>query len=728
MYSVLLIVQLISIPLLLVEAGYIFSKWSTRLHGYLFLNCVATLVNNTGYLFEMISSSKEEYLIATQMSYVGRVWIPLSLFLIMLAVCKVKIPGWFLTLMGCFHGSILLMVLTTKLHNLYYTSMEYVEGGLFPYVKFGHGIFHTLYMSTLVIYMPYATIKLVQAFKREKSRSGRMQLRYSCLVIVTECVFFLMNMTGVFGAYDVNSIGYTLTAIFLYLAIFKYDLLGTTELAKDYVIDNISEGIIAVDNEQQLAYVNSAARGIFPNMEEDVDSVIKRISESLETKEPIHCADHIFSADGKELYQKNTQKGTVYVLVDETEHYRYMDELKEQKRIAEEANASKSAFLSIVSHEIRTPMNAVVGMTDLLLREDLTDKQRKYLQNIKNSGAALVMIINDILDQSKIEAGKMEIVEDTYELRPMVDDVQMIIENRIGSKPIHLMVNIDEKIPKIMVGDALRIRQILINLMNNAVKFTESGYIQLSAKVVSETEDAFEIRFGVKDSGQGIREEDLEKLGKAFSQVDTKKNHSKEGTGLGLSISKDFIFLMGGELQVESTYGKGSEFYFIIRQKKADGNGEDISSGKCAWKPEEFTAPDARILVVDDTEINLLLTKEILSPLGIAVDTVASGEEALHMIQREEYHLVFMDYVMPGMDGVETTDKIRKLAIKEADAGKADYYKTLPIIALTGDTSERTREMFQMAGINDVTEKPVEYERLKSVLLKWLPKELIQSE
>ena len=270
-----------------------------------------------------------------------------------------------------------------------------------------------------------------------------------------------------------------------------------------------------------------------------------------------------------------------------------MEELKKQKEIAEEANASKSAFLSIVSHEIRTPMNAVVGMTELLLRDEdsLTTKQAKYLNNIKNSGASLVMIVNDILDQSKIEAGKMEIVEDVYELRPMVDDVKMIIENRIGTKPIHLVMEIDEQIPDVMVGDSLRIRQILINLMNNAVKFTTEGFIKLSISVESKESDKLYLCFAVQDSGQGINEADLSKLGQAFTQVDVKKNHGKEGTGLGLSISRDFISLMGGQLQVNSTYGKGTTFYFTISQGFVDEEESNNSKVGKAWKDDvEFTA------------------------------------------------------------------------------------------------------------------------------------------
>lgn len=716
MYHFLLVIQYISIALLLLESGYIFAKWRTTLQGYLFFNCVATLVNNVGYLMEMLSENEEQYLMALQMSYLGRVWIPFSLFVFIMILCKLRVNKWVMVCLANVHAVVFFLVLTAKWQPLYYSSMEYVTDGLFPYISAGHGIVHVLYTGLLVFYIVFGLIKLFLVVAKEKNPISRKRLTYVMLAITVESAGYIVNLTGITGCYDLTVMGYSIGTFLMCIAIFKYGLLDTLQLAKDYVVDEVSEGIIAVNNSNEVEYFNKTAKDILGEIGFESGRVIGKIQNAIDTETPLEIEGKIYSPKAQTLYQKDIPQGKVYVLVDETEHYRYMRELKEQKEIAEAANASKSAFLSIVSHEIRTPMNAVVGMTDLLLLDELTDKQRKYLTNIKNSGTALVMIINDILDQSKLEAGKMEIVEDAYELRPLVDDVRMIIENRIGKKNIHLMIKIDEKIPGFLVGDALRIRQIFINLMNNAVKFTESGYIQLSAAIVGETPKAYSIRFGVKDSGQGIKAEDLEKLGKAFAQVDTKKNHSKEGTGLGLSISKDFIALMGGELKVESTYGKGSEFYFVIEQKKA-GTGGGSENGKCAWKPKEFKAPDAKILVVDDTRLNLMVMKEILGLLEIQVETADSGEMAIKMVQENRYHIIFMDYMMPGMDGVETTDRIRKLP--------GDYYKSVPIIALSGDTSERTQEMFEIAGINDIVEKPVEIERLKPLLLKWLPEELI---
>ena len=361
-------------------------------------------------------------------------------------------------------------------------------------------------------------------------------------------------------------------------------------------------------------------------------------------------------------------------------------------------------------------MNAIVGMTEILLRGNLTEEQKEYLNNIKSSGNALVSIINDILDISKIEAGKMELVEDVYAFRPMLNDIEKIIKNRIGDKPIELLCEADTSVPDMLYGDGLRIRQIIINLANNAVKFTERGQIKITIKAEPVEDERIGIFVSVADTGQGIKNEDLKKLFGAFQQVDAIKNKGKEGTGLGLAISGHFVEMMGGRIEVKSEYGKGSEFFFTIYQKMVS---EDMA---CMLEAEEdivnFRAPKAKILLVDDNEVNRKVAVGLLEPLQMEIDTAVNGKNALAMIQEKKYDLVFMDHMMPVMDGVEATKILRGM--------EKEYYKKVPIIALTANAMKEARQLFKDAGMNGFVSKPIQMKEICRVIREWLQQDFIE--
>ncbi|MCL2009686.1 MAG: response regulator [Synergistaceae bacterium] len=395
--------------------------------------------------------------------------------------------------------------------------------------------------------------------------------------------------------------------------------------------------------------------------------------------------------------------------------------------IAEESNKAKSKFLAMMSHEIRTPMNAILGMTELALRESEPDVKNEHILTVKQAGTDLLAIINDILDFSKIEAGKLEIVPGDYSFPSLINDVIRIVKMRVDSR-IRLTSDIDGSIPKTLFGDETKIRQALLNILNNAVKYTEKGFVSFTVHGRFVDEDVVELVMEVADSGKGIKREDMEKLFSDFTQFDLEKNKGIEGTGLGLAITHRIVKAMGGSIGVESEYGKGSKFTITLPQKYHERETHGSEAPAAAETPDDskgiitadsaatFTAPDAKILVVDDILTNLKVARGLLSPYKVQITPCKSGMTAIEAIQSKDYDLVFMDHMMPEMDGVEATRRIRKMGAEDP------YYKNVPIVALTANAVSGTREMFLENGFDDFLSKPIDTDKLNSILETWVPK------
>ena len=506
-------------------------------------------------------------------------------------------------------------------------------------------------------------------------------------------------------------------------------------------------------------------------------------------------------------------------------------EMKEKSDEYEREARMKSDFLANMSHEIRTPMNAVIGMAEIAMREDLPPGAVDCLTQIQKSGRNLLNIINDILDYSKIDSGKMEIVSERYEPVSELNDISNILATRLEDKDLGLYIIIDKNIPHALLGDAMRIRQIVINLANNAIKFTKKGRVGVTVSCKYTDENTVKLTYHIKDTGIGISKEDMDKLFVSFQQVDSRRNRSVEGTGLGLAISRSLVEAMGGTIGVDSEYGKGSDFWFTIPQRVLDPTIDmvvnDIGSKRAVmvdgsvgkrgafmedmdilgvqntsfatleeYRPlsgyrdfvffehggnddrflafldenpdatgvlyipfnstyqsersnlytlrrpvttmkmvrilnddeEEllladeayainFTAPTAKILIVDDNQINISIAEGLLAPIKMNIDSALSGPEAIRKVQQEDYDIVLMDHMMPGMDGVDTTKVIRETKPTAED---------LVIIALSANALKEAREMFLSVGMDDFVAKPIEIKDLVAKIRKWLPEEKIQ--
>ena len=399
-------------------------------------------------------------------------------------------------------------------------------------------------------------------------------------------------------------------------------------------------------------------------------------------------------------------------------------ELLDMAREARDANNAKSAFLSHMSHEIRTPINAILGMNQMILQDCKDPETLEYAGMIRSAGNNLLNIVNDILDLSKIEAGRMSIVPVEYEIASMINDLYNIVRLRANDKGLEVKLDIDPTIPKVLMGDDTRIKQVITNLLTNAVKYSDEGSVTLSVKRIAAIEGSVMLRVSVKDTGIGIKEEDMEKLFEEYQRFDEKRNRAVEGTGLGLSITRDLLKLMGSRLNVESTYGEGSVFGFDLEQEVVNYEPvgdltEKFNKSAVRKYRVRFTAEDARILVVDDSAVNLSVVVNLLKKTRINIDTAVSGQEALALVRKNTYDAIFLDHLMPGMDGNETLNKMREL--------DDNLSVNAPVISLTANVSANARDEYISAGYRDYLAKPISLKELEDMLFYYLPPEKIRT-
>ncbi len=397
----------------------------------------------------------------------------------------------------------------------------------------------------------------------------------------------------------------------------------------------------------------------------------------------------------------------------------------EQNKELERLSRTRNSFFANMSHEIRTPINTIIGLNEMILREDVSEEIAENAVHIQNASKMLLALINDILDMSKIESGKMEIVPTQYETGAMFSDLVNLIWIRAHEKKLEFKLDISPEIPSMLYGDEVRIKQVVTNLLTNAVKYTQKGYITLTARSEMKDNNKVLLTISVRDSGIGIRKEDMQRLFHSFQRVDEGINAGIEGTGLGLSISHQLVEMMGGKITVDSIYQKGSVFTVQLEQDIVDvnpmGHMDFMTKGSAHRRKKYkqiFEAPDARVLVVDDNEMNLLVAKKLLRETKIQVDLAKSGKECLDLTKQHFYHAIFMDHMMPEMDGVETLNRIQMQ--------ENGLCRETPVIALTANVMAGADQMYREKGFQGYLAKPISGVLMEAMLLKFLPKELVE--
>ena len=398
---------------------------------------------------------------------------------------------------------------------------------------------------------------------------------------------------------------------------------------------------------------------------------------------------------------------------------------KQQKKEIEELNKAENHFFSSMSHEIRTPINTIIGLNEIILRGEISEEVAENARNIQGASKMLLTLINDILDLSKIKSGKMEIINVSYETGALFSEIVNMIWIKAREKGLEFRLHVDSSIPSMLCGDEVRIKQVLINLLNNAVKYTSEGSITLSARCERIALNRVRVWYSVEDTGQGVKKENIPYIFNAFKRVDEEKNRHIEGTGLGLSIVHQLVSLMGGEISVNSVYTKGSTFLVMLEQDIVDDH--ELGTFTLASRAkihegeqyhQSFEAPEARLLVVDDNEMNLKVVRKLLSDTKVQIDTALSGAECLKLTQYQHYDAILMDHLMPEMDGIECLHALR--------VQPAGLCQNVPVIALTANAGSNNQLLYRKEGFSGYLAKPVSGALLEAAVLSILPKELVK--
>lgn len=684
---------------------------------------------NAGYLLELLSQDLGEAMVAVRMEYLGGAFITTFLFVFVARYCGYNVPRLLEALMFGVDGFVLLCVWGYEHTGLYYSSVSFTTDSAIPHLELGRGPFYYIFLVQLIIQLVGCFLFTMQANRR--SQKGKMKLNVLTLGIC--CIFpiigMVLGLARVIDGFDVVPGFEALGIMGFGIVVIFYHVFDLSISAHEEVIRSMDEAVLILDEDGSFIEANDKAEELFHVLTQFKKG--DRVSaESLKdvfadnNNFEYSNRDHSFEVHVNKIWNKRILAGYAIVFMDVTENKKQLQQMQTLKANAEKANMAKSEFLARMSHEIRTPISAVLGMNEMVLRESKDTEIKKYSMDIKSSAQALLGIINDILDFSKIESGKLEIIPAEYELNSMLNDLFNMFSLRTQEKGLKFDVIVDPKLPSKLYGDDIRIRQVLSNFLSNAVKYTEKGTVTLELAGRIE-EDNVILHFTVKDTGIGIKQENMSKLFLAFERFDEEKNRNIEGTGLGMNISAQLLKLMGADLKVESVYGKGSSFSFDLRQRilEEEPIGSFQERARKAAREHvyqaSFTAPEGEILLVDDNRVNRKVFCGLLKQTKVKIKDVGSGKECLEEVAKKHYDMIFLDHMMPEMDGMETMSRMKQLQDNQC--------MDTPVVMLTANAIMGAREHYLAEGFDDFLAKPIVQDKLEKIMVQWMPPEKINS-
>ena len=793
-------------------------------------------IQNVGYLFELIAKTADAAFVAIKMQYLGSTFIMFFLCEYVIYFFKEKRFQKLFRVLGVLNILIMVSVWITDLIPVFYTKMEFVSRGVHPHFILTHGfMFYVFFIVSELIPLVCIVFTIIHSsIVRNTGVCNVRNLGY-LIAIVVPLAAFLTNLLGNEREFDYTPFFITMVLSVLVLVCWRYSDRDISQLTAETLMDGMEDIVVAVDEFDHVIAFNRLARSTFGNMmgkpfTDFFPGVVlkKKGGNSID-----------FNLNGKsyeghiKAIRDSREKiaGYLVIFFDVTKIHNHMLELRTLKEKAEAANRTKNAFLASMSHEIRTPMNSIMGMTKLMERENLTDVQREYLENIEYSGKALISIFNDILDISKLESGELDFEEKEYELYSIMNDLGMSFLNAVAGRPIEILFDIDPNVPDKLYGDEKRVRQVISNLVISALRYTEKGYIKVRMCAEQVAYRKTRIHISVIDSGFGLTDKELKNLLNAFEDVELEDTLMTEGTAIALSLCKSFVEQMNGSISVDSKIGEGTQFDVTIEQgimsdvrdkkdlfpewkqhhfsiitdnklmkqqfsetidkmgyqyidyHEAQGNHTRIEhlyfdmqqyelykkdssafveadskyllvdpihvtiqdtefttinkpfytfsfyklyqnkkkavqdGSKPAKNAVTWIAPDANVLLVDDNKVNIKVAVRLLKPTKMKIDVALDGKQCLEMMDEKEYDLILMDHMMPVMDGIEATERLR--------ASDSVYKQRIPIIALTANAVVGAKERFFEAGMNDFVAKPIDLKLLLKAIERNLPNSLI---
>ena len=718
-------------------AGFVvvlLSKKVNEVTQWLLMASVLSLIENAGYLLVIQSKNVSEASIGLKVEYFGVAYISTVFMFFVLAYYNKKVPTPIKVLLVGIDTSMILGVWFWEYIDIYYTSVEHrIVNGTVKMVL-GRGILYYTGMCKMLLELLAGEVISIREWMKAKTRAMKRKYEIIIIALLVPNMSYVFLLTGYLKAYDTVPASIAISCGVLFLGVAYMNIFEDVYVAYADIVRQMKEPVVITNKEYCYIDANDSAKELVPQICElkhgdsifDKQIVERSLAQKILNKEEceLKINDRVFEISVNSVIEQNKQRGYYLILLDVTKERQQIMKMQELKEEADKANQAKTAFLSNMSHEIRTPINAIMGMNEMISRQSEKKEIQEYSQNIQFASSTLLSIVNDILDLSKIEVGKMELAEGEYRLQQLLYDCYALVSLRVADKGLEMIVKSNEKLPSVLYGDEFRIRQVILNLLTNAIKYTEKGTVTLEFDGHMIEDNMIQLQVSVKDTGIGVKEENIDKLFDTFQRLDLQKNKTIEGTGLGLAITKQLVELMGGTIEVESIYGVGSCFSFNVPQKIIDlqpmgefHSVEESGQDKAPKYETSFEAPDATVLLGDDVDMTLVVIKCLLKETKLQIDTAKSGQECLQKAKEKQYDIIFMDHMMPEMDGLETLQRLMQME----NCPNSDT----PVIALTANAIAGMKEMYLQAGFADYLSKPVESTELEQLIIKYLPREKV---